>query len=149
MNSETNLAMRRIRTEVSAATMLFTPLHVVRECTTRYARRNFLGVFALLSPDVRISATSELPWGGRFGGYLGARNFFIQWDRHLLVDLDPRVYIPAGNEVVIFGRIKGRTRTTGSPVDMDIVHVCSVCEGRVNRLEIYVDAPAMQRALAS
>ena len=47
------------------------------------------------------------------------------------------------------GRTRGRTRERGIAFDLAIVHVWTVRGGRITRLEVYIDTPAMQEALGS
>lgn len=42
------------------------PVGIVREGYARYSQRNSAGVFELLSPDLHITQTTELPWGVEF-----------------------------------------------------------------------------------
>ncbi len=47
------------------------------------------------------------------------------------------------------GRTRGRTRASGVAFDLAVVHVWTVRDARLARLEVSIDTPAMQEALAS
>jgi uncharacterized protein len=127
--------------------MRMSPEALVREGYSRYARRDFAGVFALLSPQIEIVQTSELPWGGRYTGLDGARAFFAALAQHTDAMPEPIAYIPAGNDVAVYGRLRGKARLTGKPIDLDIVHIWTVHDDRVVRFAAYIDTPAMRGAL--
>jgi ketosteroid isomerase-like protein len=51
--------------------------------------------------------------------------------------------------VVAVGRTRGRTRSGGVAFDLAVVHVWTVLETRIARLEVYIDTPAMGQALGA
>jgi ketosteroid isomerase-like protein len=57
--------------------------------------------------------------------------------------------IDAGDHVAAVGRTRGHVRAGGVPFDVPIVYVWAVRDGRLARLEVYIDVPAMQEALAT
>src|SRR4051812_32480682 len=124
-----------------------TPEEIVREGYQRYARGEFAGVFALLSPDVEITQTTELPWGGEYRGHEGARQFFTAINQHTEAMPEPVRIFSAGAEVVVIGRLRGLARATGRPIDLEIVHVWTVHDQQITRFAAYIDTPAMRTAL--
>jgi ketosteroid isomerase-like protein len=56
-------------------------------------------------------------------------------------------YIPAGNDVAVVGKLRGTARASGKRIDLDIVHVWTVRDGRLLRFAAYIDTPAMLEAL--
>jgi uncharacterized protein len=124
-----------------------TPLDVVRESYAAYERRDLAGVFAHLADDIEIAQTVQLPWGGRFIGHEGAKRFFLLLGQHLETMPEPRAWIPAGDEVAVFGRLKGRARVTGRPIDVDFVHVWTIRGQKAVRFEALVDTPALLEAM--
>jgi ketosteroid isomerase-like protein len=120
---------------------------LVREGYERYARGDFSGVFALLSPAIEITQTTELPWGGVHRGHDGARQFFAAINQHVEVVPEPVRIFSAGAEVVVIGRLRGTVRATGRPIDLDIVHLWTVRDQQIVRFAAYIDTPAMRAAL--
>jgi ketosteroid isomerase-like protein len=55
--------------------------------------------------------------------------------------------IDAGDHVVAVGRSRGRTRAGGVAFDLAVVHVWTVEDTRIARLEVYIDTPPMLQAL--
>lgn len=125
------------------------PEEVVREVYARYARRDVDGIFELIAPDVEILQTPELPWGGRHLGLAGARTFFASLSKHTEALPEPSSFITAGEDVAVHGRLRGKARQTGAVIDLEIVHVWTVRDGRVVRFAAYIDTPAMLRALGA
>jgi len=58
-------------------------------------------------------------------------------------------FIDAGDHVAAVGRTRGRTREGGVAFDVAVVHVWTVRDARIARLDVYIDTAAMQEALAS
>ena len=112
-----------------------------------YARRDFEAVFALLADDVEIWQTDLLPWGGYYRGHDRARAFFRSLAEHVDAAPEPLVLIPAGPDVAVSGRLRGNVRSNGRAFDVPIIHVWTICDGRVTRFVSYIDTPAMLDAL--
>ena len=53
-----------------------TPMGVVHEVYEAFGRRDIARVFTLLSADVEMVQSEELPWGGVCKGHDGAQEFF-------------------------------------------------------------------------
>ena len=124
-------------------------VRLVGEMYDAFARRDAAAVLERLDPDVEIHQTELVPWGGHYRGHEGAREFF----RRVLGAIDSKVtierFIDAGDHVVAVGRTRGRTRTGNAAFDLAVVHVWTVRDTRIARLEVYIDTPAMRQALGS
>jgi ketosteroid isomerase-like protein len=114
-----------------------------------FARRDAAAVFERLHPDVEIRQTELVPWGGHYRGHEEAREFF----RRVLGAIDSKVtierFIDAGDHVAAVGRTRGRTHAGNVAFDLAVVHVWTVRDTRIARLEVYIDTPAMRQALGS
>lgn len=126
-----------------------TPTVIVKLGYERYAARDFAGVFELLSPQIEIFQTDELPWGGSFHGHEGATRFFGLIAQYTAATPVPLKYVEAGEDVAVIGRLTGTANGTGKPIDQDIVHIWTVKEGRIVAFRAYIDTPAMLEALNS
>jgi ketosteroid isomerase-like protein len=80
-------------------------------------------------------------------GHDGARQFFAAINQHVEAMPEPLRIFAAGAEVVVIGRLKGATRATGRPIDLDIVHLWTVRDQQIIRFAAYIDTPAMRAAL--
>jgi ketosteroid isomerase-like protein len=106
-------------------------------------------VLERLHPDVEIRQTELVPWGGHYRGHTGAREFFGQ----VVEAIDSRVtierFIDAGDHVAAVGRTRGHARPGGVAFGLAVVHVWTIRDERLARLEVYIDTPAMREALGS
>jgi uncharacterized protein len=124
-------------------------LTLVQELYEAFARRDVPAVLARLHPEVELQQTALVLWGGHYRGHAGAREFFGR----VVATIDSAVsierFIDADDHVAAVGRTRGRTRERGVAFDLAVVHVWTVRDGRITRLEVYIDTPAMQEALGS
>jgi uncharacterized protein len=72
-------------------------------------------------------------------------NFYGALDVHFVAE----EFISASDKVVALGRITGRTRRAGVPVDVSFVHVWTVRDGYLQRLRAFTDTALIARALAN
>ena len=124
-----------------------TPLDVVRRGYAAYAARDLPTILALLAPDVELVQTPLLPWGGTHRGVAGAQAFFGRIAQLTDATPEPATFIPAGDDVVVVGRLRGVARATGRPIDLAFAHVVTVRAGRFARFAAFIDTPAMLGAL--
>jgi uncharacterized protein len=105
-------------------------------------------IAARLSPEIRITQTPKLPWGGTFEGLAG----FAQFSKTLRAHIESRVAVErmfeAGEDVVVIGRTIGRSKANGASFDVAIAHVLTVREGKVTQARYFIDTPAMLAALS-
>lgn len=104
---------------------------------------------ALQAPHVVYDLPEGMPVGsGHFEGLedVGERflaNFYGAFDVRFVAE----EFIAAGEHVVAIGRIQGRTRKAGVPVDVPFVHVWTVREGYLQRLRGFTDTALLAHAL--
>ena len=124
-----------------------TNLEIVRSIYAAYQRRDFAAFFAVLDPEIEVRQTRQLPWGGEYRGYDRVRELFTQVAELTETQPTPEEYVESGETVVAIGRLRGRARATGKPIDLRIVHAWTLRDGRVIRYDAYMDAPKMLEAL--
>ena len=112
-----------------------------------FARRDLSALFQWIDPQVEITQTTELPWGGKFQGQQGLMSFAGK----LLESLDSQVemeeLVESGDRVVAIGHTRGRVRANQREFDVRAVHVWTLKDGKVIRFEAYIDTPKMLEAL--
>ncbi|MFL6567594.1 MAG: nuclear transport factor 2 family protein [Chthoniobacterales bacterium] len=123
------------------------PLDIVRQTYASYDSGEFARVYQLLSPEIEIRQTTELPWGGIYKGFAGFHEFFEKLHARTSNKLKPIIYIPAGEDVAVVGRVVGVVHATKKPIDCDFVHVWTVREQLITRIQNYVDTSAVKAAL--
>jgi uncharacterized protein len=122
-------------------------IDVVRAIYDAISTGDMAAIAARLSPDVRITQTRELPWGGEFEGLAG----FAQFSRTLREHISSRVEIDrifeAGEDVVVIGRTIGATKTKETPFEVAVAHVLTVRGDKVVQARYFIDTPTMLAAL--
>jgi hypothetical protein len=124
-------------------------LALVRELYDAFARRDVPAVLARLHTEVEMRQTELVRWGGHYRGHEGAREFFARVVGAIDSAVSIERFIDAGDHVAAMGRTRGRTRAGGVAFDLAVVHVWTVQDGQITRLEVYIDTPAMREALGS
>jgi uncharacterized protein len=110
--------------------------------------RDYRTLLSLLSPDIRISHSPGLPWGGTFEGHDGAKEFFERLARYVNSYVAIERVLDSGDQIAVTGRTYGATRRTGRRFDVPIVYLWELNDGLARRLDIALDLPAFQVALA-
>jgi ketosteroid isomerase-like protein len=104
----------------------------------------------LQAPDVVYDLPEGMPVGcGHFVGLQDVldrflTSFYGALDVHFVAE----EFIAARDEVVALGRIQGKTRKAGTPVDLPFAHVWTVRDGYLQRLRAFTDTALLAHALA-
>lgn len=113
------------------------------------ARHDFAAIQKLNHPQITVQQTELLPWGGTYQGLEGARQFMGRVTQYVdsTVEID-QVYEADGERVIVIGRTYGKVRRSGTKFSARLVHLWTLEEGLVTRLEPYLDTQAMLAILA-
>ncbi|HET9157918.1 MAG TPA: nuclear transport factor 2 family protein [Myxococcaceae bacterium] len=110
--------------------------------------RNNPALFSLLSPKIQVTHSPGLPWGGTFRGHDGAKIFLERMTAYVTSYVAIERILDAGDHVAVTGRTYGATRRSGRRFDVPFVHLWHLEEGLVVGLQVVLDLPAFQVALA-
>ena len=124
-----------------------TPLQIVEALYEGFRRRDFPAIFGLLSPDIEIVQSNELPWGGWFSGHEGARQFFGQLGSRINSTLTIDRLIDSADHVAAVGWTEGTVNGTGAAYRVPFVHLWQIRGGQVARGQFFIDHPKMHKAL--
>ena len=123
-------------------------LQIIKRVYAAFEAKDFGVIEAVFAPDVEITQSDLVPWGGRFRGRPGAVEFFTG----LLGHIDPRLtveqIVDAGDHVLEIGRTAGRTVASGTPFDLPEIHIWRLRDEKVVSMQVYIDVPAMLAALS-
>jgi len=119
----------------------------VQEIYEAFSQQDLEAILMLMSQDVEVIQSPELPWGGVYRGHDGARQFLSRLAEHLENRVEIECLIDAGDHVAAVGRTVGKARATGLEFDVPVVHIWALSEGLVTRFEPYVDNPTLLAAL--
>ena len=111
------------------------------------ARRDLPTISSLIDPEIIVSQTRLLPWGGEYHGLEGVQKFFGELFRTIESQLAVEEFVDAGDRVIVIGNTRGRVLATGAEFNIRAVHVWTVKDGKGVRFEPNVDTPKMLEAL--
>ena len=112
-----------------------------------FRRRDLPAVFALLADDVEIYQSSAIPWGGTYRGHEGAASFFTKLVTAITSTVTLERCVDAGDPVVAIGRTRGTVNGSGTGFDVAVAHVWTLRDGKIVRVEYFIDNPPMLAAL--
>lgn len=121
------------------------PVEVVQRLYASMLRRDAAALLGLLSPDVVLEQSPEVPWGGRYEGHDGARAFFAKLGGAIRSTPVVERLVDAGDRVVAIGRTQG-TSVGGEAFDVPFAHVWELRDGLVASARFYIDNPTMLAA---
>jgi uncharacterized protein len=116
-------------------------VQIVEDVYAAFARGDVPGVLAAMADDIEWHEAEGMPYGGiHRGGAAVARNVFgpITTDiRDFAVT--PIELIPSGDTVAVVARYTGTGNSTGKELDLEVVHVWDVRDGKVVRFRQFPD----------
>lgn len=125
------------------------PADVVRSVYDAFERRDVPALLELFDREIVIRQSDEVPWGGTYRGHDAALEFFGRLGARIETRVEIDRLIVAGDTVVENGRTCGHAVGTGRRFAIDETHVWRVRDGKVVRMEAYVDNAAMLAALGA
>ena len=100
------------------------------------------------TPDSVLKPSGLLPESSEMRGHEGIARFIsIQMDAFEGLEVEPLEFLDAVDKVVVPIRFGGKARHTGLDVTFSVVHVLTVRQGKVARLEMFRErAEALEAA---
>jgi ketosteroid isomerase-like protein len=99
----------------------------------------------LLDPDVEWRVPESLPWGGVFRGHDGFRRYWaVVTDQTAEFRHEKQQYLDAGDRVIVLLRSIGQPKG-GTQYDEPEVDVCTVRDGKIVSVDIYIDSVMVLR----
>jgi ketosteroid isomerase-like protein len=89
-------------------------------------------------PNCVVKPSGLFPESAEVCGHEGVRGFLVnQVEAFETMRVEPLDFIDAGNQVIVPIRFGGRARHTGLDIDFSIVHVLTLRDERLLRLDMY------------
>ena len=105
-------------------------------------------VASLQSAHVVYELPEGMPTGGgRFEGVAVRDEFLPKFYGAYDVRLVPEEFITSGKHVTVVGRLVGKTRDGGVPVNVPFVHVWTVRSDILTRMRVFTDTALLAKAL--
>lgn len=124
------------------------PLAVVKRLYQSFESHDVSGALECFAHDIEINQSEELPWGGSHRGIEGAATFFSVLTSHIATKVTVDRFTVAGDSVVETGRTAGSAVATGRGFSIPETHVFKVRDGKIVRMDAYVDNEAMLAAIS-
>jgi ketosteroid isomerase-like protein len=124
-------------------------LELIKQAYIYLEEKDIPHYFSLMSPDVELYQTEELPWGGHYRGFDESKVFLSKIFPLIDSSVEISHYIPAGDQIVAIGKTSGVAKQTGKTFSCNLAHVWTVKEEKIVRLEVYIDTEAIKAALGS
>jgi ketosteroid isomerase-like protein len=122
-------------------------LEKIEELYRAQQKRDISSILMLMSPEVEIIQSPELPWGGNYRGHDGVKKFLATLAEHIDSQVQVERMIDAGDKIAVVGRTVGKARKTNLEFDLPVVHIWTFNEGQVIRFEPYIDNATLLAAL--
>lgn len=104
----------------------------------------------MLDPDIVVHEQESLPYGGTYNGYEGYQQLFTNlmgvWDDF---KFNPQQFIDGGDYVIAIIQLQGRAKSTGKSLDMRMLELWQMRDGRgVDCVSLVYDTAKMLELLS-
>ncbi len=127
--------------------MQMNSLEIIKQAYSYLNEKDIPSYFSLMSPNVELYQTEELPWGGHYRGLDESKIFLSKIFPLIDSSVEISNYIQAGDKTVAIGKTSGVAKQTGKKFSCNLAHVWTVKEQKIVRLEVYIDTDVMKAAL--
>ncbi|HVC84196.1 MAG TPA: nuclear transport factor 2 family protein [Solirubrobacteraceae bacterium] len=116
-------------------------VEVVKGVYASFARGDVPAVLGAFADDIEWHEAEGMPYGGVYrGGDAVVQNVFAP----IATDVEgfavtPEEFIASGDAVAAVVRYTGTGKVTGKPLDLPVVHVLDVRDGKVTRFRQFID----------
>jgi ketosteroid isomerase-like protein len=116
-------------------------VEVVEGVYAAFGRGDVPGVLAAMADDIEWHEAEGMPYGGvHRGGDAVVQNVFGP----VTADIEgfavtPLELIPSGDTVAVVARYSGTGKSTGKELDLEVVHVWDVRDGKIIRFRQFAD----------
>lgn len=116
-------------------------VEVVKGIYDALGRGDMSGVLGAMADDIRWYEAEGMPYGGVYqGGEAVAQNVFgpVMQDIPNFAVV-PEQFIASGDTVAVVARYRGTGKDTGKELDLQVVHVYDVRDGKVVQFRQFAD----------
>ena len=122
-------------------------IDVVRSVYEAMGARDLERLALLVDPECVITQDPRLPWGGRHEGHAGFATFAAALTGTIDSVVTTEAMFAADDEVIQFGRTRGRVIANGAPFDLPEVHRWTIRGSRAVAAHFAIDTEAMLAAI--
>lgn len=124
-------------------------LEIMKEAYAAFGRGDIAAVLSVEDPntELEIAGPKDIPWAGSFRGHDGARKYFAAIEAEADFDaFEPHTFLAQGDEVVVLGFEKVRSKRTGRSYENHWVHAFTLAGGKIIRFREYCDTATVAAA---
>ena len=113
-------------------------LETVRRAYDAFARGDIETLSTFLAPDIEWRTTQDVPFLGTYAGLDEFLRGMDEWTgafEEITTQIEEM--IDAGENVIVYHRMRGRGRDSGVEVDLAIYQVVAVRDGKLTRMHDY------------
>lgn len=124
-------------------------VEIVREVYAAFGRRDVAALLRLVDPEPEweYAGPREIPWAGSFMGHDGVKRFVAAIDDEAEIRvMETRDYVAQGDQVVVLGYEKLRSKRTGRTYEGHFAHAFTLAGGKIIRFRDYTDTAAVAAA---
>ena len=116
-------------------------VEVVKGLYEAFGRGDVPTVLGAMAADIEWHEAEGLPYGGVYhGGEEVLQNVFgPQLEDIPDFAVTPEEFIASGNTVAVVGRYTGTGKATGKALNLPVVHIWDVRDGKIGRFRQFVD----------
>lgn len=128
-----------------------TNLDIVKKIYQLGATGDFAAMASLFDPDIVVHEADHLPYGGVYRGAAGMGELMKKLNgfvKGFLVKTEQ--FFVSGDDVAALIRVTGTSRATGEPIDMPVMEVWTLKNGRATSIRpFYWDTAEFARITAA
>lgn len=116
-------------------------LDVVKNTYAAFGRGDVPAVLGAMAADIEWHEAAGMPYGGVYhGSDAVAQNVFGPISADVAdFSITPEEYIASGEDVAAIVRYTGTGKATGAPLDLPVVHVWKVRDGKLQQFRQFAD----------
>ena len=110
-------------------------------------RQDIQAVTAVLHPEMTVTQSSEVPWGGKYTAPGALLQLFGKVSQSIESEFITEHLIDAGEHVAWVGLAAGKVNGSGEPFSAPEIHLWELRDGKVASLQVFLDHPIMLKVL--
>ena len=122
-------------------------IQTVKDFFAAIGRGDRQTVLALVAEDMKwIIPGEDWPLAGTYRGHAGLADLLDTASRSMETSTEPREFVAQGDRVLVVGFASGKVKATNKPFEDDWIFAITVRDGRLTRIQEYIDTQALARA---
>lgn len=116
---------------------------IVQDGYAFFSKGDITSLLNLYADEIEIifpGPVGSNPFSGTYRGKEQVRKFFAIVNENIKFEaFEPQEFVPHGDKVIVIGYERGSSRTTGQLYEQEWVHILTVRENKVTRLQLFMD----------